>query len=117
MILLVDHDSETLEKAREVLNHDRRVLAVSSAEQALAMVRRLSFSVALVDLELPGPLSLIQNLHAADPDLPIIGITAAVHPEIPLVPKSIGVAEILRKPISPAWKPVVERVLAACGRD
>jgi len=75
------------------------------------MVKRLGSSVVLVDLELPdGPLTLIQKLHATNPDLPIIGITAAAHSEIPLGPKSLGIAEMLRKPISLAWKPVVERV-------
>ena len=118
MILLVDHDPESLERVREILNHDWHVLAVSSAGQATAMVRRLGFSVVLVDLELPGgPLALIKELHATNPDLPIIGITAAVHSEISVVPKSLGVAEILRKPISLAWKPVVERVRASRGRD
>jgi DNA-binding NtrC family response regulator len=118
MIILVDHDPEILEKAREVLNHDRHVLAVSNAEQALAIVRRLSFPVVLVDLELPdGPLTLIQNPHTTNPDLPIIGITAAAHSEIPVVPKSLGVAEMLRKPISQAWKPIVDRVRASRRRD
>ncbi|HEX4134489.1 MAG TPA: response regulator [Bryobacteraceae bacterium] len=118
MILIVDSDPEIIERAREILNHDRHVLAVSSVKHALAMVRRLGFSVVLVDLELPDdPLTLIQELHATNPDIAIIGITAAVHPEIPAGSKSLGVTEILRKPISLAWKPVVERVLASRGCD
>ena len=77
MILLVDHDPEILDKARDILDHDRHVLAMSSAEQALAMVRRLGFWVVLVDLGLPdGPLTLIQKLHATNPNLPIIRIIA-----------------------------------------
>jgi hypothetical protein len=57
--------------------------------------RRLGF-----DLDLPdGPLTL-QKLHATNPDSPIIGITAAVESEMAVVPKSLGVAEILRKPVS-----------------
>ena len=50
MILIVDHDPEILDKALEILNHGRPVLTASNADQALAMVRRLGFAVALVDL-------------------------------------------------------------------
>jgi hypothetical protein len=32
MILLVGHNPEIIERAREILNHDRHILAVSSAE-------------------------------------------------------------------------------------
>ncbi|HTA42661.1 MAG TPA: response regulator [Bryobacteraceae bacterium] len=113
MILLVDHDPEILDRAREILNHERHVLAVSSAEQALVMVRRLDFSVVLVDLELPDdPLYLIRELHATNPELPIIGTTAAVHPEATWT----GVVEVLRKPISQGWKAVIDRVRASRGR-
>jgi two-component system C4-dicarboxylate transport response regulator DctD len=114
MILVVDHDPEVLDQAREVLNHDRHVLAVSNAEQALAMVRRLTFSVVLVDLELPDDaFALIRNLHEADPDLPVIAVIAAVKAAIPVTTKTAGVVEFLPKPISPTWKPAVERVRAS----
>ncbi len=59
MILVVDHDPDVLEKARQILNRDRQVFLASTAQQALDMVERLSgFSVVLVDLDLPGMRSL-----------------------------------------------------------
>lgn len=120
MILIVDHDSEVLEKARDVLNHNWHVLGASSAEQALAMVHRIAFSVVLIDLELPGDaLALIQELHEASPDLPIIAVTrftATVKSAAFLSARSPGVIEVLSKPVSPAWKPVVERVRASGRR-
>jgi len=113
MILVVDHDPEAFDKAREVLNNDRRVLAASNAEQALALVRRLTFSVVLVDLELPDDaFALIRNLHEADPGLPVIAVTSAVRGAIPVTTKTAGVVEFLPKPVSPAWKPAIERVRA-----
>jgi DNA-binding response OmpR family regulator len=54
MILVVDHDPEVLEKAREILNRDRQVFLASTAKQAFEMVQRFGFSVVLVDLDLPG---------------------------------------------------------------
>ena len=118
MILVVDHDPDILDKAREILNHDRHVIAASSAEQALAMVRRLGFSVVLINLDLRDDAhALIRNLHDANPDLPIIAVTAGVQAAIPAATKALGVVEVLPKPISPAWKSVVERVRALYKAD
>ncbi|HXI43572.1 MAG TPA: response regulator, partial [Bryobacteraceae bacterium] len=70
MILVVDHDPEALEKARDILNRDRHVFLASSADEALALVQRIGFSVVLVDLDLPGDgYVLIQKLHDANPEL------------------------------------------------
>ena len=114
VILIVDHDPEVLDKAREILNRDRHVLAASSAEQALAMVQRFGFSVVLVDLELPDDaLALIRKLHEANPDLPIVAVSAGQQAEIPVATKTLGVVEVLPKPISPDCKLEVERVRAS----
>ena len=76
MILVVDHDPEVLERAREILNRDRQVFLASSAEKAFDMVtRQLGFSVVLVDLDLPGdPYALMRRLHKTHPDLMIIAV-------------------------------------------
>ena len=113
MILVVDHDPEALEKAREILNCDRQVFLASTAEQAFEMVQRLGFSVVLVDLDLPGDgYSLIQKLHDANPELLIIAISGALKASVLEATKEMGVVEVLNKPITPAWKPVVERIRA-----
>ena len=113
MILIVDHDPEVLEKAREILNHDRQVFLASTASQAFAMVEDLGFSVVLVDLELPGDAyALIKKLHDANPDLLIVAISGAVKASVLQATKDLGVVEVLKKPITPEWKPVVERIRA-----
>lgn len=113
MILVVDHDPEVLEKARQILNRDRQVFLASTAKQALEMVEQLGFSVALVDLDLPGDaFRLIQRLHDAHPDLLIVAISGAVRASVAGATTPLGVVEVLQKPITPAWKPVVERVRA-----
>jgi DNA-binding NtrC family response regulator len=112
MILVVDHDPEVLEKAREILNRDRQVFLASTAEQAFELVERLGFSVVLVDLELPGDaFALIQKLHDANPDLLIIGIAGAMRASASQTSK-LGIVEVLEKPITRDWKPVVERIRA-----
>ena len=113
MILVVDHDPEALEKARDILNRDRHVFLASSADEALALVQRIGFSVVLVDLDLPGDgYVLIQKLHDANPELLIIAISGALKASVLEATKEIGVVEVLKKPITPAWKPVVERIRA-----
>ncbi len=114
MILVVDHDPEVLEKAREILNHHRHVLGALSAEQAVSMVHRLAFSVVLVDLELPGDaFALIRDLHDMNPNLPIIAVasfSSKVKAVAAVAARSPGVVEVLPKPVSRQWKLAVERV-------
>jgi len=113
MILVVDHDAGVLEQARQILNRDRQVFLASTATQALEMVERLGFSVVLVDLDLPGDaFGLIKRMHDAHPGILIVAIGGAVRASIDGAAKELGVVEVLRKPITPAWKPVVERVRA-----
>jgi CheY-like chemotaxis protein len=118
MILVVDHDPEVLEKAQEILNRDRQVFLASTAIQAFEMVQRLGFSVVLVDLDLPGDgYALIQKLHDANPDLLIIAISGALKSSVLEATRELGVVEVLKKPITREWKPVVERVRASRHRS
>ena len=113
MILVVDHDPDVLEKAREILNRNRQVFLASTAKQAFEQVQRLGFSVVLVDLDLPGDgYALIQRLHDANPELLIIAIAGALKASVLEATKDLGVVEVLKKPISREWKPVVERIRA-----
>jgi CheY-like chemotaxis protein len=113
MILVVDHDPDVLEQAQKILNRDRQVFLASTAAKALDMVQRLGFSVVLVDLDLPGDgYALIRKLHDHNPDLLIIGIKGAIKSSVQEATKNPGIVEYLEKPITPAWKPVVERIRA-----
>jgi len=113
MVLVVDHDPEALEKAREKLNRDRQVFLALNAKEVFALVQRLGFSVVLVDLDLPGDAyKLIQQLNDANPQRLIVAIAGAVKASVPEATKELGVVEVLKKPITPEWKPVVERIRA-----
>jgi DNA-binding response OmpR family regulator len=112
MILVVDHDPEVLEQAQKILNREHQVLLASTAAQALDMMQRLGFSVVLVDLELPGGYALIQLLHDKNPSLLIIGVRGAVKASVQQGTETGAIVEYLQKPITPEWKPVVERVRA-----
>jgi DNA-binding NtrC family response regulator len=116
MILVVEHDPEVLEQARRILNRDRQVFLASTAAAAMEMVQRLGFSVVLVDLELPGDgYALIKKLHDQNPGLMIIGVKGALKASMQDSEK-LPVVEFLQKPITPAWKAVVERIRAHAQR-
>ena len=101
-------------RARRVLNNDRRVFIASNSHQAFELAQGLGFSVVVVDLNLRGRegLELIRKLHQNLPDLPIIAICGDVQGALLERIKDLGVVETLSKPVTPAWKPIVERVRA-----
>ncbi|HEV2202465.1 MAG TPA: response regulator [Bryobacteraceae bacterium] len=114
MILVADQDASFLALAAIILNQDRQVFLALDAQQAFQLTEHLGFSVALVDLDLKGKdgLSLIQRLRAAFPDLPIIAISSVLSGRKVEEARELGVVEVLHKPITPDWKPVVERIRA-----
>jgi CheY-like chemotaxis protein len=115
MILVLDHDPEVLEMAAKILNRDRQVFLATTAKQAFEILDRLDgFSVVLVDLDLPGdPYALIRKLHDFDPALLVVAtsgaMTASVRDATEAPPEVVAV---LTKPVTPEWKPVVERLRA-----
>ena len=119
MILIVDHDPTFLERAREILNRTRRVFFANNSHRAFKLAQDLGFSVVLVNLDLQGDdsLTLIREMHEKFPGLPIIAITDSPHTAVVDVAKELGVVEILDKPVTPEWKPVVERVRAMADRS
>src|SRR6202045_497718 len=112
MILVVDNDPAVLDQAQQILNRERQVFLALDAARALELSGNLGFSVALVDLDLPGGagFDLIRTLHWTVPDLQIIAVPSAIHSLSPEDAEKLGVVEVLRKPITADWKPVVERV-------
>jgi len=118
MILVVDDDPKFLERAREVLNRERQVFFASNSRQALTLAKDLGFSVVLVDLDLghDDGLVLIRQMNERFPGLPIIAVSETPAKAIVEVAKGFGAVEVLQKPITPEWKPFVEKVRALRNR-
>jgi CheY-like chemotaxis protein len=114
MILVVDDDKAFLEQAQAVLNRDRQVIVVSDADRAFDLAQHLGFAVALVDLDLRGEdgFALIRKLRDTVPELSIIAISSAARNLTREDATKLGVVEVLTKPITPEWKPVVEKIRA-----
>jgi DNA-binding response OmpR family regulator len=118
MILIIDDDPAFLEQAREVLNHERQVFFAGNTQLALRLAGDLGFSVVLVDLELghENGLELISQMREKFPGLPIIAVDDSSQKTLGMRARQLGAIEVLSKPITPAWKPVVERVRAMADR-
>jgi CheY-like chemotaxis protein len=114
MILVVASDLTVLDQAQQILNRERQVFLAPDAVQALELSGNLGFSVALIDLDLPGGagFDLIRTLRRSVPDLQIIAITNAIYGLSPEDAQKLGVVEVLKKPITADWKPIVERIRA-----
>ena len=119
MILVVDDDPVFLEKASEILNRDRKVFVAGDAKHAFELAKNLGFSVVLVDLDLEREdgLVLIRRIHESFPGLPIIAVSATPKKIVLELAKEFGAVEILQKPITAQWKPVVERIRATASRS
>jgi ActR/RegA family two-component response regulator len=112
MTLMVDDDPVFLQDAKAVLNLDSGMLFAKSSHEALSFVSFMAFSVAMVDLDLHGEsgLDLIKKIRAACPVLPIIAISGVYSKHVLESAKIMGAEEVLEKPATEAWKPVIERL-------
>ena len=55
---------------------------------------------------------MIQELRESFPDLPIIAISSVLNDRELEDARELGAVEVLHKPITSEWKPVVERIRA-----
>ncbi len=80
-ILLVDDEALTRDFYGDLLSeHDFRVFAASNGSDALELARQHPLEAVILDIMMPGMsgLEVLERLHAQDPDLPLIMLTA--HP-------------------------------------
>jgi CheY-like chemotaxis protein len=112
MTLIVGDDPAFLQDVEAILNLDAGMLIAINGNQALLFVTFVDFSVAMVDLDLPGDsgFDIIRSIRAACPELPIIAMSDVYSRDVLENAKSVGAEEVLEKPATAKWKPVVERL-------
>jgi len=112
VILLVDDDVQLLEAAGRELDGQDSVLFAGDGAHAQSLLQAVEFSVALVDLNLPdcNGFSLIEDMHAAHPELPIVAISGVWSGSVLESAKEFGASEVLSKPPTPEWSATVERL-------
>jgi CheY-like chemotaxis protein len=106
-VLLVDDRSENLLALQAILERpEYRLVTAKSGQEALALVLRERFAVALVDIAMPGMTGLEVATHLKEldrsRDIPIIFVTAfGDDPEEIHRAYSAGGADYLVKPLDP----------------
>jgi DNA-binding NtrC family response regulator len=113
MLLIVDDDPNFLEQAMQVLNSGRGVFIARDAQQAKELMGSVgaAFSLVLIDLDMPGQdgFSLIREMRAAFPDLPVIAMSGVCQRDVLESAKVIGAADALPKPIDRTWELAIAR--------
>src|SRR5689334_18429284 len=111
MVLLVDDDPLLLEKAESILQRDHQVFFARNGAHAWTLINVIGFSIALVDLDLPdcNGFQLIEEIHSARPELPIVAISGVFSGSVLESAKEFGAVEVLSKPPDCHWKDAVDR--------
>ncbi len=104
-VLLVDDVAEVLRAYRRTLkNAGYHVLGASSADEALALLKREAFDAVVSDIVMPGAsgVELLQMIRKLDADVPVILLTG--HPSIDTAIPAVehGALSYLVKPVRPA---------------
>jgi len=112
MVLVVDDDSELLERAEHILQQDQQVFFARNGAHAWTLINVIGFSIALVDLDLPdcNGFQLIEEIHLARPTLPIVAISGVFSGSVLESAKEFGAVEVLSKPPDSQWKAAVDRL-------
>ena len=105
-ILLVEDDQNiatSLEK--ELVAEGFIVVTASSVDQGLRQAADHSFDLVITDLKLPGAsgLELIRKIHADQPTLPVILMSAFANPEIEREAIELGGSGVIGKPFEMAY--------------
>jgi DNA-binding NtrC family response regulator len=102
-ILLIEDDAGITETLRRVLVEEGYEVRVEMrGDDGLARAGRESFNVVITDLRLPGlsGLELVRQLHASQPRLPIILITAYGTTETAIEATKFGAYDYVLKPFN-----------------
>jgi nitrogen regulation protein NR(I) len=102
-ILLIEDDAGITDTLQRVLKGEGHVVTIEKrGDDGLARAAKESFHLVITDLKLPGlnGLELVRQLHAAQPRLPIILVTAFGTTETAIEAMKFGAYDYLLKPFN-----------------
>ena len=116
-ILLVEDDARIAGELRRVLEGEGwKVLLAETGEDGLAQAAKKMCDIVITDFRLPGAsgLDIIKSLHAAQPRLPVILMTAHGSTETAIEATKLGAYDYLLKPFEmPELLALVQKALAS----
>ncbi len=101
-VLIVDDEQKTLDLIEEyLLGHDFDVTTAMSGEQAIAIVQKDLFHIAIVDLHLPGMTGseLLKSIKRIRPDIQAVMITGYGTIRDAVECMKLGASDFITKPI------------------
>jgi DNA-binding NtrC family response regulator len=102
-VLIVEDEAVVRESLRDWLKDIYQVMTAETGEQALDIVEKQDFDVAIVDVRLPGKsgLQVLSEVREKKPYIKCIVITAYPSVELAVEAMKLGAIDYLIKPIAP----------------
>jgi PAS domain S-box-containing protein len=104
-VLLAEDDQQVREAIATLLEmHGCYVTAAADATEAIARLWTAPFDLVIVDLLMPGggaPAVIERGAARLGAEVPVVVITGQLQPDIEELRASLGVAAVLRKPMTP----------------
>ena len=102
-ILVVDDERIVLESCRKVLSGRFQVRTAKSAQEAVELMSRETYSLILLDVKMPGKdgLTLLREVKGTRPTIPVIIMSGYVTAEAMQAVAKTDAATFLAKPFTP----------------
>lgn len=103
-VIVVDDERIVLESCKRILGEDGfEVTTATSAEKAMESMHGGTFSLALIDVKMPGRdgMSLMRDLKKMWPDIPVIVMSGYVTSETMEEVSRMNAATFIAKPFTP----------------
>lgn len=116
-ILIVDDEQGIREQIARWLNYEGyKTEQAASAKEALALIRKMTFTVVLLDLKLPDMdgFALLEKIHLEFPDLCVIILTGFGNEDSPARARAAGAFDFFPKPIH--FASLIHRIDAAIAQ-
>lgn len=101
-VLLVDDEEDFIQLLSQRLEaRGMKVVAVTSGEQAVAMVGKRSFDVAVIDLSMPGidGIETLKQIKEKKPDIEVLMLTGHATVTSGIEAMKHGAGDFLQKPV------------------
>jgi putative two-component system response regulator len=105
-LLVVDDDPYVLESISSLLKEfGFQVCTCQSAAAALEKMKKIRFDVVLTDIKMPSVtgIELLQQIHAVNPQIPVILLTAFAELEVAVDAVKRGAFDFITKPYNPEY--------------
>lgn len=116
-ILIVDDEQGIREQVTRWLNYEGyKTEQAANAKEALALIRKMNFNVALLDLKLPDMdgFALLEKLHQEYPDICVIILTGFGNEDSPAKARVAGAFDFFAKPIH--FESLIHRIDSAINQ-